>query len=111
MTGLSEWGNEIERKNQKRFFKTLERIIKHGGGKVLDVGALPGHMMRLLDNAQGVDIAPERMNLELDIKKCDIENEPLPFDDETFDTVLLLEVWEHLRVDPKAVLLEISRVL
>lgn len=40
-----------------------------------------------------------------------IEEEPFPFADDSFDVVLMCEVIEHLQRDPVQVLLEIKRVL
>src|SRR5437763_11346969 len=40
-----------------------------------------------------------------------VEQEPFPFPDSSFDVVLFFEVLEHLQNDPIRVLLEIKRVL
>jgi ubiquinone/menaquinone biosynthesis C-methylase UbiE len=45
------------------------------------------------------------------VYRLDLETEPLPTPDETFDVVLCCEVIEHLEVDPMFMLSEINRVL
>ncbi len=64
----------------------------------------------------GVDIDPERVGdlirrFDLDVRRCDIERSPLPFDDERFACVMLCDTFEHLRIDPAFVLSEINRVM
>jgi SAM-dependent methyltransferase len=64
----------------------------------------------------GVDIDPDRVRsfigeLDLDVRRCDIEREALPFADGTFACALLCDTFEHLRIDPAWVLVEIHRVL
>jgi len=96
----------------------LDRYCK--SGPVLEVGALPCHLTVALKELgyaiSGVDLAPHRAThlirqFDLEIRRCDVEVEPLPFDDESFGAVLLIEVFEHLRIDPLFVLSEINRVL
>lgn len=53
-----------------------------------------------------VDLVPSRP----DVKKCDIDEERLPYADDTFDIVYFREVLQHLR-NPGFVLKEIARVL
>lgn len=47
----------------------------------------------------------------IEIKFCNIEKEPFPFEDQSFDAVLFLDVIEHIHGSPKDVLKEIRRVL
>jgi len=42
--------------------------------------------------------------------QCDVDKDPLPFPDETFNVVLLMDVLEHL-YDPSFALKEIARVI
>lgn len=84
--------------------------------RVLDIGASPPVLMRLLVQAgfdtYGVDIDPDRLPpTELDIRRCNIETQPQPFEDAFFDTVCLFEVFEHLRIDLTFTLGEIHRIL
>jgi len=47
----------------------------------------------------------------VEVSFFDIERDPFPHDDESFDVVLCLEVLEHLCVDPMAMMGEVNRVL
>ncbi len=60
----------------------------------------------------GVDISPEAVAFEngLDVKLCDVENEKLPFDDNTFDVIYSKSFIEHLYY-PEKYLEEAYRVL
>ena len=89
-------------------------------GSVLEVGAAPGHlayfMGRVGYNVSAIDLDPSRIHKEVknEIKETvhrDIERENMPYDDDTFDAVLLAEVFEHLSVDPLHALSEIRRIL
>ncbi len=86
---------------------------------VLDVGSGEGDgavQIRSLTNANVscVDVAEVAVNSArsrgLDAYQVDLDNEVLPFDDESFDLVNLTEVIEHL-VRPDHALREIRRVI
>jgi ubiquinone/menaquinone biosynthesis C-methylase UbiE len=47
----------------------------------------------------------------LNVVKCNIETEKLPFADDSFDTAIFNELFEHLRIDPIHTLTELKRVL
>lgn len=88
--------------------------------EILEIGSAPCHMTALLKlsgySIVGVDANPDRVGdliqqLGLDVRRCDIERSPLPFEDEAFACALLCETFEHLRIDPAFVLSEINRVL
>lgn len=92
----------------------------HDGSTVLEIGSAPGHftaLLRLLGiPAIGVDLAPARMRglidrFGLDVRRCDVEREALPFDDSSLRLVVCSEVFEHLRIDPLYTLSQINRVL
>lgn len=88
------------------------------GSTVLDIGTNSGEFMKMLvDGNRGItvkgvdisDVAVEAAkNKGLDVIKGDGEN--LPFPDNSFDYVVLMEVLSHVH-DPKKVLKEIKRVL
>jgi len=101
---------------------TLGRVLDRSNSKsrVLEIGSYPGHFTAVLHVLGvpyvSVDIAPERLDLirqrfPLDVRRCDIERHPLPFDDCSLSCVVCNEVFEHLRVDPLFALSEINRVL
>lgn len=90
------------------------------GGKILDVGSSPFHLLYCLKkmecNDTGVDINPSKLKkfyskYNLTVKKCNVEVEKLPFSDNSFDLVILDQVFEHLIVNPIFTLKEINRVL
>jgi SAM-dependent methyltransferase len=63
-----------------------------------------------------VDVKPERFakavaSLGLDVTRCDVETETVPFAAETFDAILFNEIFEHLRINPIFTLGEVHRVL
>lgn len=87
---------------------------------ILDLGAAPFYTGLTLKNMGyplvAVDIMPERFGgftekIGIEVVKCDIEREKLPFPDDHFDVILLAEVFEHLRIDLIFTLSEIRRVL
>jgi SAM-dependent methyltransferase len=64
----------------------------------------------------GCDIAPERYaaalrSSGLNVVKCNIETEPLPFADDSFDAAIFNELFEHLRINPIFTLREVLRVM
>ena len=93
-------------------------------GKVLDLGCAPGYLGIVLHHlgftVHGIDLNrlweetyPERKWLqEFNVQAVDIEKEPLPFSDASFDGVIFAEILEHIAITPPVVILkEIARVL
>lgn len=84
-------------------------------GKILDLGCGDGDYARRLKDlgfdvtAGDIDKARFRYKNEIEFKHCDITKE-MPFADNTFDYVLLMEVVEHLR-NPYTVISEINRII
>ena len=87
---------------------------------LLEIGCYPYCMSAFLQRAgyrfTGLDKKPDRGSRVLEQEKlnifaCDIETEPFPFADASFDIILLNEVFEHLRIDPLFTLSEIKRCL
>ena len=107
--------------HRRRYEHDLARVRRlYRDGDILEVGSLPCHLTVALKLAGfpviGIDVAPERAQALIDgyrlrIERCDIEREPLPFDDDRFDCVVFAEVFEHLRVDPQFTLSELNRVM
>lgn len=73
--------------NARQVVRLSKKYIR---GRVLDVGAGSGALMNLLSNSFGIDIAPHNNR----VMKGSVE--AIPFDDETFDTVFMIDVFEHL---------------
>jgi 2-polyprenyl-3-methyl-5-hydroxy-6-metoxy-1,4-benzoquinol methylase len=90
------------------------------GAAVLEIGAVP-LILTLALARQGfrvgaVDVDPSRFaqtisDHQLSVAACDIETEALPFEDGSFDALILNEVLEHLRINPVFTLREARRVL
>jgi SAM-dependent methyltransferase len=92
------------------------RLVGGPGKRVLDVGCRWGSLTRayLEDNSLvGVDVdrdaLAEAAKLGIETHWADAE-EPLPFEDASFDTVVAGELIEHLR-NPHALAAEIHRIL
>ena len=112
----------------RRFLYTLQ-LVPNTAGQLLEIGANPYFMTLLLrrfrryelhmTNYFGVDIEGTTTQtvvsptdrMVIDFTNINIERDPLPFDTETFDVVLLCEVLEHFTNDPVKALLHIRRVL
>jgi SAM-dependent methyltransferase len=90
-------------------YPRLNRYLK---GQMLDVGCGIGDMLAFRPNSIGVDIN------QLDVEFCkqrgceayEMPVDKLPFEDGSFDSVLLDNVLEHL-ADPDPLLTEIKRVM
>ncbi|HUU43233.1 MAG TPA: class I SAM-dependent methyltransferase [Planctomycetota bacterium] len=118
---MQSWSTPYLRLQEPRYLDTVTFMDRHAlGGKVLEVGSAPGYFTVVLAelgyDVTGVDMDPERFRAFIDkhglnIVKADVETERLPFDDDTFDTVLFAEIIEHLRINPLHALREACRVL
>ena len=113
----------------RRMARTLQVILdQKPQGKFLEVGTTALIPLVLNKLAPDLDLTVTDFNLDkpklgedtfklqdesitLKVARVNIENEPLPFDDNTFDFILLSEVIEHMEVDPMYMLSEINRVL
>lgn len=114
----------------KRFVYTLGLVPDRTGMKLLELGANPYFTTVLLSKCRDAELhlanffgGTEREGkqrvfvhqtgevLTYSFKQFNIENEPFPYADETFDVVLFCEIIEHLLSDPVHSLLEIRRVL
>ncbi len=119
---LEEWYAAYHRQHRRRLAFDLRIVEAHlpPGARVLEYGAVPllttAALAELGYDVSAVDIAPQRFGsavsgLALDVRRCDVETEPLPFATETFAAVLFHEIFEHLRIDPIFTLREAHRVL
>lgn len=94
----------------------LQRVVGGPGLRVLDLGCRDGALTRFFasgNHVVGVDVDREALaeatRLGIETVWADVE-EPLPFEDATFDVVVTAELLEHLR-EPEAVVAEAVRVL
>jgi len=119
---LEGWFAKYCRQHQQRLAADLWILRRHvqPQARVLEYGAIPllmtGALAALDYDVSAIDIRPERFakaigDLELEVTRCDVETEPLPFADDAFDAVLFNELFEHLRIDPIFTLREAWRVL
>lgn len=119
---LDEWLAGYIETHRHRLVVDLEIVERHvlAGARVLEYGAVPLLTTAALADAgyrvQALDLAPERFagaieRLGLDVRRCDVETEEVPFAAGTFAAVLFHELLEHLRIDPLFTLREVHRVL
>lgn len=87
-------------------------IRKYCNGTVLDVGCGMGQFVKHCRGSKGVDINTDCVEFcqkhGLDVVKMEIDR--LPFEDSSYDTVVLDNVLEHI-MDPTPLLNECARVL
>ncbi len=119
---LESWYSDYCGQHRHRLAEDLSLVERHvaPGARVLEYGAIPLLLTAALaarDYAvSAVDIAPQRFataigELTLDVHRCDVETEAVPFAAGTFAAVLFNEIFEHLRIDPVFTLREAHRVL
>jgi SAM-dependent methyltransferase len=98
---------QYSRKNLYDFIHNAAKSAKERGGRCLNIGA-GGEINKILQHYDldivSVDIDPAR-NPDLVMDACS-----LAFEDETFDTVFLFEVLEHVP-EPNRAVADINRVL
>ncbi len=110
------------RLHRRRFRRILEVLPPPGGREVavLEIGVNPGQLTALLAwrgyRVWGTDLFPEHRSelwrrLGVEVRRANLDAEPLPYPDETFDWVVFSEVIEHLTASPLDALEEIHRVL
>jgi SAM-dependent methyltransferase len=129
-TGFPADLEHLWRVERLRYRETLRRIppARHDRATLLDLGSsrpwLPffqvvlGYRHLVLNTAypdacfvdDGLTVRGEPP-ADVRVSVFDIERDPFPFPEETFDVVLCLEVLEHLALDPMAMMAEVNRVL
>jgi 2-polyprenyl-3-methyl-5-hydroxy-6-metoxy-1,4-benzoquinol methylase len=112
-------GNPVVRKLIDRFYGKVGALVGPlDPGTVLDAGCGEGETLERLDgllsaSVTGIDLNPESVEFAAkripsgDFRVADLT--ALPFEDDSFDLVLCLEVLEHIP-DPAPALAELSRV-
>lgn len=119
---LLEWHNSYTGNQTIRIASDLDIVKQHApaNSEILEVGSIPLLLtFALKKNNYGVvgcDIAPERyssalMKSGIDVLKCNVDTDPLPFEDNSFDAIVFNEIFEHLRMDLIFSLSELLRVL
>jgi len=96
---------------ERRLNKTLEIVPKQG--KLLEIGSYPFIITKELIK-RGYDVSGIDMNhtkQTIGVCNCNIETQSFPFQDKTFDIILMMEVIEHLGIDPINAIKESWRVL
>lgn len=105
----------LETKNDKVYDKLFKFAIQHSGETILDVGCATGDYCNKLKNhgfkCVGVDINQKYVDKAIGkgIEAYLMDAEDLDLPDNSFDTVLLFEVLEHVK-RPNLVLSEANRV-
>lgn len=119
---LNAWLDEYGSLHRDRIAQDMDlmRAKFAPSSKLLDVGSMPplfiGAARRTGYDVVGLDIDPARFSNaiaehRLDIRRCDVERETIPYDDGVFDGAVFNEIFEHLRLDPIKTLSEVKRVL
>jgi ubiquinone/menaquinone biosynthesis C-methylase UbiE len=105
----------IELKTILKYFNANMWVLDVGTGR----GIIPRVLSKFSDNVHTLDSrqvsgSAALKNLEktnISTHNCDIENENLPFKDESFDLIFFGDVIEHLVHSPKHAISEFKRVL
>lgn len=119
---LADWFFGYARQHRERLAADLRLVEEHvqRGARILEYGAVPLLMTAALAEegyrVSAVDVAPERFSgsiaaLGLDVRRCDVETEAVPFSNDAFEAVLFNELFEHLRINPIFTMREVLRVL
>jgi SAM-dependent methyltransferase len=119
---LGSWYSTYCRQHRGRLSADLHLVGDHlqPGCRILEYGAVPllvtAALAEMGYSVSALDVAPERFaraisRLGLDVRRCDVEVERVPFATATFDAVLFNELFEHLRINPIFTLTEVRRVL
>lgn len=119
---LRSWYEAYTNSHSTRLAFDLAMVTNYAkeGQRILEFGSVPPVLTAALKNSnyevKGLDIAPERFSkaikeLELEVKKCNVEIESIPYDDNYFDVIIFNELFEHLRINPIFTLKETLRVL
>ncbi len=108
------------RLHRDRYVALLGALEVPPGSRVLEIGCNPGQFTALLVQAGyrvfGLDLRPEDRlelwsRLGVEVRRANLEEEPLPFADGSFEAAVFSEVLEHLARSPLPALEEIRRVL
>ncbi len=95
-----------------RKYYLYPKLYKNLNGNILDIGCGVGDFLKVYNNAVGVDINIDCVNycIKNGLNVRLMQQDKLPFDNNSFQSILLDNVLEHIE-DPSNLLLEIKRVL
>jgi SAM-dependent methyltransferase len=111
---------EYFRLHRGRYVALLEALAVPAGSRVLEIGCNPGQFTEILVQAgyhvAGIDLHPEDRpalwsRLGVEVRRANLEEEPLPYADGSFEAAVFSEVLEHLAGSPLPALQETHRVL
>jgi 2-polyprenyl-3-methyl-5-hydroxy-6-metoxy-1,4-benzoquinol methylase len=118
---IQNWNRDYFKNHRKRYQNDLRMVSKYfTSGEILELGSAPFHFTSLLVHLNmpvtAVDIDPDRFKeltgkWDINVVKCNIETEDLPFEEHSFHLVLFNEIFEHMRIDPIETLVRIRRIL
>jgi len=119
---LADWLNTYASTHKQRLAFDLGYLKSSvaEGGHILEIGSVPLLLTTAIKQQgyqiEGVDIDPSRFassieNIGLTIHQCDIERQPLPFEDNAFDCIIFNEIFEHLRTDLITLFEDLRRIL
>ena len=119
---MASWYRNYSRHHRVRLAFDIDHAIAHlpAGGRILEYGSVPplftGALARSGFTVCGLDLAPDRFatafqRLQLEVARCNVETDPVPHSENSFDGVVFNEVFEHLRINPIFTLREALRVL
>lgn len=101
-------------------FRALLRALPAAPARILEIGTTPGTFTGILRQAgyqvAGIDLFPQDraelwQKLNVEVKFCNLDEQPIPYGDGEFDAVVFSEVIEHLAGSPLKPLAEMLRVL
>ena len=115
-------GGNIQRFWHRKKFEEISKFIPHKTVKVLDLGCGPGSFFYVLREKNkkailyGIDVSKKQIDFASKLVKsasfCASDAIKIPFKDDTFDYVTLIEVIEHLNKNiERNIFNEIKRVL
>ena len=119
---LKDWFKLYVDNHLERISFDYDMICRHvqPGSRLLEVGAISLLLtLPLLEKGYdltALDLNPERFESvfhrrNIPYMKCNIETQPIPMAEDTFDAVIFNEIFEHLRINLIFTMREVLRVL
>jgi SAM-dependent methyltransferase len=105
---------KLEQKWARQNYKTLKRIGVVPCGRILDLGCSRGFFLGECKKngiqVNGIDVDPEIIDGDK-VRKCNMEKDRFPYEDNTFDVVFSSGVLQHIAKPPANLMQEVYRVL